>query len=26
LDPVLPGIQSVWIEKVGCGDGNTHFR
>jgi hypothetical protein len=26
LDPVLPGIQNVWIEKVGCGDGNTHFQ
>ena len=21
-----PGIQTVWIQGVGCGDGNTNFR
>jgi hypothetical protein len=26
LDPALPGNQTVWIEKVGCGDANVSFR
>jgi hypothetical protein len=25
LDPVTPGIQSVWIQQVGCGAGTTNF-
>ncbi len=25
LDPITPGIQNVWIEKVGCGTANVNF-
>jgi hypothetical protein len=26
LDPVLPGVQNVWVQGVGCGTGIANFN
>lgn len=26
LDPVLPGVQNVWVQGVGCGEANVNVR
>ena len=26
LDPVLPGVQNVWIQGVGCGSAIVNFN
>ena len=26
LDPVLPGIQNVWVQGVGCGEARVEFQ
>ena len=26
LDPVAPGVQNVWVQGVGCGDGIANFN
>jgi hypothetical protein len=26
LDPVLPGVQTVWVQGVGCGTSNVNFN
>jgi len=26
LDPVLPGIQNIWVQGVGCGGAQVEFR
>lgn len=26
LDPVLPGVQNIWVQQVGCGTSLTNFN